>query len=172
MKLKITILFIAFISTFSIAQTKVGTVDSDYIISIMPETKIVVERAKAYGAKLDSSFSIKTKLYKEKIEDYRKKEKELGELMKKTMLTEIATLEQDIKQYQTNGNKLMQLKQSELMRPLYKLLGDAISKIAKENGYTQVFTITGNQFAYVDDKFDITDLVVASLGIKVPEVKE
>ena len=41
MKSKITVLFIALLSTISIAQTKVGTIDSDYIMSLMPEAKWV-----------------------------------------------------------------------------------------------------------------------------------
>jgi outer membrane protein len=171
MKLKITILFIAFISTFSIAQTKVGTIDSDYVMGLMPEAKIVLKRSQAYSAKLDSSFTIKVQKIQAKIEDFKKNEKEMGELMKKTMIKEISEEEQDIKKYQTNGNKLMQLKQNELMRPLYKMLSEAINSVAKENGYSQILTTTGNQFAYLDQKFDITKLVMAKLGIKEPEVK-
>jgi outer membrane protein len=172
MKSKIIILLIAFISTISIAQSKVGTIDSDYIMSLMPEAKIVMLRTQAYGAKLDSSFSLKTQNYQARVDDFKKKEKEMGELMKKTLINEIAALEQDIKKYQTNGNKLMQLKQNELMRPLYKILNDAINTVSKENGYTQVLTSTGNQFVYIDEKFDITALVMAKLGVKEPEVKK
>jgi len=172
MKLKITILFIAFISTAAIAQTKVGTIDSDYIMTLMPEAKIVSKKSQAYGAKLDSSFSLKTQNFQTRVEDFKNKEKEMGELMKKTIIKEISALEQDIKNYQTNGNKLMQLKQNELMRPLYKLLNDAINAVANENGYTQVLTITGNQFVFIDEKFDITNLVMAKLAIPEPEVKQ
>ena len=39
MKLKITVLFIVLMSTLTIAQAKVGTIDSEYIIGMMPETK-------------------------------------------------------------------------------------------------------------------------------------
>lgn len=171
MKLKITILFIAFLSTFSIAQTKTGTINNDYIINLMPEAKVVVKMSQAYGAKLDSSFSIKMKDYQTKVKDFRDKEKELGELMKKTLIKELTGLEQDIKQYQENGNKLMQLKQNELMRPLYKKLNEAIAQVVKENGYTHIL-ISSNQFAYIDEKYDITELVMAKLGVKAPEIKK
>lgn len=172
MKSKITILFIALISSISIAQTKTGTIDSDYIINIMPEAAIVIKLSQAYGAKLDSSFSIKMQDYQARVADFREKEKEMGELMKKTLVKEITALEQDIKKYQDNGSKLMQLKQNELMRPLYKKLNEAIEAISKENGYTLILTTTGNQFAYIDQKHDITKLVVAKLGLKIPEPKE
>jgi len=41
--------------------------------------------------------------------------------------------------------------------------------VAKENGYTQILTITGNEFAYIDSKFDITELVLKNLGITIPK---
>lgn len=171
MKSKITILFIALISTFSIAQTKTGTIDNDYIINIMPEAKIVIKMSQAYGAKLDSSFSIKMKDYQDRVADFRKKEKEMGELMKKTLITELTALEKDIQQYQKNGNQLMQLKQSELMRPLYKKLNAAIREVVQEKGYTHIFEKNGTQFAYIDENHDITKLVMAKLGVKAPEIK-
>jgi len=107
-------------SSIVLSQTKLGTIDNDYIINLMPEAKVVVKMSKEYGQKLDSSFSIKVTEYQAKVDDYKKNEAEYGELMKKTLVNEIMTLEQDIKKYQENGNKLMELKQNELMRPLYK----------------------------------------------------
>jgi outer membrane protein len=172
MKLKITIVFIAFISTISIAQTKLGTIDNEYIISMMPETKIIVQMTQAYGAKLDSSFTIKVNNFKAQLEDYKLKEKDMGVLEKKTIQKELTTLEDDIKKYQKNGNTLMGLKKDELMRPLYNKLNAAIATISVENGYTQILTLAGNQFAYIDRKFDITDLVISNLGIIVAAPKQ
>ncbi|MHB0756041.1 OmpH/Skp family outer membrane protein [Polaribacter sp. M15] len=169
MKSKITLFFIAFISSISVAQTKTGIINNDYIINLMPEAKIVIKRAQSYGAKLDSSFSIKMKDYQDRVADFRKKEKEMGELMKKTLIKELSALEQDIQKYQKNGSQLMQLKQAELMRPLYKKLNNAIQEVVKEKGYTLILDKNGNQFAYIDEKYDITSLVMDKLGLKAPE---
>lgn len=166
MKSNIILLFIVFLSSVAIAQTKVGTIDSEYIINLMPEAKVVVEKAQEYGKRLDSSFTIKVQGYQAKLKDYQDNEKTFSDVLKKTKVKELAALEQDIKRYQDNGNKLMQLKQSELMRPLYKKLNDAIATVSKANGYTQILTTTGNQFAYIDERFDITELVMNRLGVK------
>ncbi|QOD61241.1 OmpH family outer membrane protein [Polaribacter haliotis] len=169
MKFKFILFLIAFSSIVSVAQTKVGTINSEYIITIMPETKIAMKLSQDYGAKLDTSFTAKIEDYKAKIEDYKAKEKEMGELMKKTTQKELIALEQDIQKYKKNGTTLMQLKRDELMRPLYKKLSDVIAEVSKANGYTQVLTTSGNEFAFVDEKFDITELVVKKLGITVPK---
>ena len=169
MKSKIILLLVAFLSTVSIAQSKVGTIDSEYIVSLMPEAKIVLKRSQAYGAKLDSSFSIKVKKFQVKLKYLQDNKETLSDLMKKTKNKELAEMEADIKKYQQNGSQLLKLKQNELMRPLYNKLSEAIIEVSKANNFTQVLTITGNQFAYVDDKFDITKLVIDKLGIKNPE---
>jgi outer membrane protein len=171
MKSKVILLLVAFLSTVSIAQTKVGTIDSEYIVSLMPETKIVLEKSQAYGAKLDSSFSIKVKDFQIKLKDFQDNQGTLSDLMKKTKNKELAEMEADIKKYQQNGSQLLKLRQNELMRPLYNKLSEAIREVSKTNKFTQVLTITGNQFAYIDEAFDITGLVMNKLGIKAPENK-
>jgi outer membrane protein len=135
----------------------------------MPQSKIVVEKTQDYGAKLDSSFSIKAKDYEDKVADFRKNEAEYGELMKKTLINEITSMEQELKKYQENGNKLMQLKQNELMRPLYKLLNDAIDQVSKEYKYTQVLT---QETVSISENLTLHK-VMNKLGVKAPvEIKE
>ena len=82
MKTIFTCICIALFTTTSIAQSKVGTIDSEYIINLMPETKLALKKSQAYGIKLDSSFSIKLKEYQTKAETFKKNEKTLGILAK------------------------------------------------------------------------------------------
>lgn len=168
MKSKIICVCFIIMSTITVGQTKIGTVDSEYIISLMPETTVVMNRSQAYGAKLDSSFSVKVKKYQLKVEDFKKNEKTLGVLAKQADYNEITEMEADIKKYQLNAKKLMKIKSDELMRPLYKKLSEAIALVSKSENYTQILTISGNEFAYLDVNFDITELVIKSLGIEIP----
>jgi len=172
MKSKIIFIFIAFLSTISIAQSKVGTIDTDYIIQLMPESKVVLQRTQDYGKKLDSSFNIKLSAYSAKVEDFKKNQETLGVLAKKTTIQELTAMEEDINRYKQNGQKLLQLKQEELMRPLYKKLNDVIQEIAKAEKYTQILTVSGNQFAYIDSKFDLTEVVMTKLGIEIPKQEQ
>lgn len=167
MKKQITLIsFLFFIIINSIAQTKVGTVDSEYIISKMPEIETVNKFTEKYGKKLDSSFQIKVEEYKNKAETYKTTVKTMTDEIKKTKYTELIELENDLQKYKQNGVQLMQLKRDELLRPLYKKLTEIIAQVAKENSYTQILTTTGNQFAFLDEKFDVTELVLKKLGIE------
>ena len=169
MKLKIMLYSIVFLSTISFAQTKVGTVNSNYIVNLMPESAIAFKRTENYALKLDSTFSVKISEYRKKLDDFKKNENTLGILAKKTATEEITALETDVKNYQQNAQKLIQLKQEELMRPLYKKLSNAIQEVAKAEEFTQILTTSGNEIAYIDSKFDITELVIKKLGIAKAE---
>lgn len=167
MKLKITfIIAILSLGLTMNAQTKVGTVNSELIISKMPQLKVAQERVNNYAKKLDSTFNIKVKSYEALVAEYNKASKTISEAGKKIKLNELTILDQDLKKFQENGSKILNLRRGDFMRPLYKKVSDIITQIAKEKGYTQVLTTSGNEFAYIDPKFDITKLVLAKMGIK------
>ena len=166
MKLKITLIATLLITSLGFSQTKVGTVDTDFIMGKMPEMKDVLTRINSYGKQLDSTFQIKAKEYSDKIEAFKKVEKTISEDDKKSNINEIAVIEQEMAKFRKNGSTLIQLRRDEFMKPLYKKLNTAIQDIAKAEGYTQILSTRGNDFAYIDDRFDITSKVLAKLGIK------
>jgi len=169
--MKLRMLFIAFCLTslFATGQTKVGSIDSELIIGLMPETKEVISSLNVYAKQLDSSYQIKLKEYQGKIAAYQKLSKDVSDQFRKIKVDEIGELERSLQSNKDNGNKLIQLKRGELMRPLYKKLSDIIAEMAKAEGYTQILTSSGNEFAYIDEKFDLTLKVMNKLGIKIPE---
>lgn len=167
MKTKITLFIAILFVGFSVnSQTKLGTIDVDYIVAKMPQLKQVQERIKNYGAKLDSINNKKIKEYDTRVKAFNSDLKTLSEAAKKIRANEINLLNQDIVSFRQNGSKLMQLRKDEFMRPLYKKITELTEVIAKEKGYSQVLTTNGNNFAYLDEKHDITKLVLAKLGIK------
>ncbi|CAM1340519.1 OmpH family outer membrane protein [uncultured Tenacibaculum sp.] len=166
MKLKITFILALFFIGFTNAQTKVGTVDSELIISKMPQMKGVLQRVENYGKQLDSSFQIKATEYKTKVDSFKAEEKIMTDDDKKTRFQEIQVLEQEMAKFRQNGTAMMQIQREQSLRPLYKKVSEVIAEVAKENGYTQILTTTGNEFGYLDERFDITKLVLDKLGIK------
>ena len=132
----------------------------------MPQLKQVQERLTKYGAKLDSINSTKVASYETLVKSYKDDLPTMSEAAKKIRANEIQLLEEELNKFRNNGNQMMQLRQNEFMAPLYKKVEEVVAQIAKEKKYTQVLTTNGNQFAYIDLDHDITDLVLAKLGIK------
>lgn len=168
--MKIRLLFIAFclLGIVTNGQTKVGTINSEFIIGMMPETKKVISRLNDYAARLDSSYQVKLTEYNDKVAAFQKLDPSLSNDFKKVKIDEITEMETNLQQSQKNGNNLINLKRDELMKPLYKILSNAITEVANADGYTQVLTSSGNEFAFIDNNFDITEKVMAKLGIKIP----
>ena len=161
------ILFL-FICVSGMAQTKVGTIDVDYIISKLPELTTIQTQMVSYGKELDNELQTKLTNYDNEVKAYQTGEAGFTEAQKQEKQTAILGLEDDINKFQQNGNQLVQLKRDELLRPSYQKIGASLQKIAKSNGYTQVLQ-TNNTLVYVDPAFDLTRLVLADLGIKIEE---
>ena len=168
MKMKYISIIATFIfCTLSVnGQSKVGTVNVNDILLKLPELAEVETAVATYKADLEKTLNEKVTTYKNKAELYKKNADTYSDVMKKTMSEELYGLENDIKKFQQNGGKLTQLRQDELLRPLYAKISSMIETVAKAQNYTQILTVDGNEFAYADAKLDITTIVKTKLGIK------
>lgn len=163
--LKIAFLFLC---VTGFAQSKVGTIDVDYIISQMPELSSVQKQIEDYGNGLDSNLLKKLAEYQTAIDKYKTDEVSLTINQKKGRQDSILAMENDIQKFQQNGNQLIVLKQEEYLKPLYEKIGIALEKIAKAEGYTQVL-MRNNDVVYIDNRFDLTLAVLKELGIEIKE---
>ncbi len=148
--------------------SKVGTIDVDYILSKMPEITTVRAGVETYGKGLDGELSGKLAKYDSLIKGYQANQATYGEAIKKGKQDEIIALETEMQQFRQNSVQLIQLKQQELMQPLYQKVGAALEVVAQEGGYSQVLT-SNSTVAYLDPQFDLTILVMKKLGIPTEE---
>lgn len=167
MNTKVLILVFLFTSIVS-AQTKVGTINTEYILSKMPEFEQVQKKLETYGKTLDTGLKEKFDEYQTKVKDYSEKEATYTDALKKLKQKDIMKLEEDIQKLRTNSSKLLQVRQDELLRPLYNKIGQEVEKIVKAEGFTQIFN-ENNSLIYIDPKFDITTKVMKSMGISTEE---
>lgn len=160
-----------FISVSVFAQTKVGTVDSEYLLASLPELNEVQENIETYGGELDSQFKEMVGNYQGKVDEFQSLKDTVSDADRKAKQDVIVGIEQDIQKFRQNSQQLIQIRRNELMRPLYTKIGTAIDAVAKEKGYTQVLTL-GNAVAYFDPKHDITQAVADNLGIELKQQEQ
>ena len=153
------------ISLEVVAQSKVGTIDTEFIIGKMPELIKVQEDMKAYNSKLEEDLNAKAIDYQAKVKDYQDGFEAMTDPMKKLKQDEIITLENDIAKFRQNASKLVPLQQNSLLQPLYQKIGTALEEVAKAEGYTQVLTVSNSGLAYLDPNYDLTNTVLTKLGI-------
>ncbi len=166
---KLSIIIIAIIFSIQLnAQSKVGTVDIEYILSTMPQLDQLRADVKSYNDGLENQSKLKIKTYQTLIDSYQQNESSYTEAIKKEKQSEIIALENDIKKFQQNSNKLAQLKQDELVQPLYQMIGEALNTVSKAENFTQVFTINNN-IVYLDPNMDLTLKVMKKMGLTIPK---
>lgn len=152
------------ISLSALAQNKVGTIDSDLVISSLDEVAQVQKDLEAYGAELDKQFKDLVNKYQTAVKAYQDAEATATEDDRKTKQEEIVGMEQDIQRFRQNSQGLIQIRQNELMQPLYQKVGQALNQVAQEQNYSQVFTLSSG-VAYFDPEHDLTQAVADKLGV-------
>ena len=167
--LLLSLLFV--FSAVSAQESKVGTIDIDYILSLMPELSEVQEQVKAYQTELSDGYSEKLAQYEKALKDYRDNESLLTLMQKKSKEDSLVVMQNELGQYQQNGNQLLALRQEDFMQPLYTKVGQSLERVAEAGGYTQVL-LRDNNVVYIDNRFDLTLAVLKDLGIEAPKEQE
>lgn len=164
---KIAFVFL-FLSAYTLvqSQSKVGTVEVDYILSKMPELTVVNDSINAYGTRLDTQIQGKIDQYQKLVDAYNAGEATFTQEQIQEKQLEIYTLENEINKVRQNAIQLLQIRDNELKRPLYEKIGASMEKIAKAEKYTQIFSIDmESDLVYVDPAYDITTAILKDLGL-------
>ncbi len=161
-------ILLLFISITGFAQSKVGTVDIDFILSKMPELPEIQKQIEEYGKGLDADYNKNLEIYNALVKAYTDGEAGFTETIKKEKQQEILTAENELGLFQQNGTKLINIKRDELVRPLYQKIGVALESIAKAEGFSQVLQLDAT-VVYVDSNYDLTLKVLKELGVEIPK---
>ncbi|MGB7786540.1 MAG: OmpH family outer membrane protein [Salinimicrobium sp.] len=165
MKKILIVLGLALFSFSMNAQTKVGTIDADYILAQLPEMTQVNEELKAYGQEMRKDFDSTVTKYQNLVKDYQEKQSEYSETEKKQKEEEIITLESGLKGFNQKLPLMIQMRRNELTKPLFEKINAAMLKVIERDGYTHVLHAGGNSLAFAEEKYDITEKVLTELGI-------
>ena len=162
------LVLLVFILNDTFAQ-KFGYVDTDYILSQMPEyseAKVEIEKvSKAWEQEIQEMYKgieeLETSLQAEEVL--------LTKEMKDDRLKEIDLKWDEVKAYQKKVfgfDGLFFLKKKELIKPVQDQVFDAVEKVAKNHRLQIVFDKSGDLvMIYTDPVHDYTDYVLEELGL-------
>lgn len=152
---------------FAQKALKVGHINGQEIISLMPERTEAENQIKTFGEQLGKDIESLQVELNNKYNDFQNNEKNYTELIKKSKVEEIQNLQARIQEYQKNAQQEFQKKEAELMKPIIEKAQNAIKEVAKANGFTYILDISAGGVLYEsEDANDISTLVKAKLGIK------
>jgi outer membrane protein len=163
-----------FASLTFFAQTssvKFAFVDSDYILSNVPEYQQALKETEDLSVKwqkdIEAAFQEIDALYKK----FQNDAPLLSDEMRKKRENEIVNKEKDAKDLQKKrfgvDGDLFQ-KRQELLKPIQDKIFSAIEKRAGDKGYTFVFDRADNaSILFADSRVDISNDILSDMGIKV-----
>ena len=169
MKKFILFIFILLSSMGQLSAQKWGYVDTEYILTKIPEYKEAQDEINT----LSLSWQQETaNMYKDIEAMYNKLQAEevlLTKEMREERLAEIKQKEEEVKEYHKKVfgfEGLFFLKKKELIKPVQDRVFEAVEKVAKDNRLQMVFDKSGELvLIYTDPIHDYTDYVLEELGL-------
>ena len=148
------------------AQSKIGYISTEELISIMPETAKADSNLQQFRNALVQNAQEKQNTLESAIEKFNKDSSTMTTARKEVQRTELQKMLQDLQGEEQRIQQQLQQKQQELIGPINKKAYDAIQAVAKENGYGYVFEKQALLVAPPGE--DIIQLVAKKLQIKLP----
>lgn len=171
MRKKLMLALVAVFACFAAeAQTgmKIGYAEVDYILSQLPDIKQVESDLQAYNTQLQNQLQSKYQEYQQKGAAYQQGAPSMIEAVRKEKEQELTDLGSRLQQFERDAQASAQKKQSELMAPLFKKVGDTINAVAAENGYDYILSsgVGGVDIVlFAKEEHDISDIVLKKLGV-------
>ncbi|MCR4829683.1 MAG: OmpH family outer membrane protein [Bacteroidales bacterium] len=161
----LVVLFAFGTTTYAQKANKFGHINSADLMQIMPGKE---EAQAAFQAEVevhDTQLKAMQEELQKKYNDYMEKQSQMSDLIRSTKEQEIRELGSRIETYQQNAQELLQAKEKELLQPIIDRAKQAISDVAKENGYTYIFDSSTGTLLYQPESDDIMPLVKKKLGL-------
>lgn len=166
---KIAILMVVVaLSTSATAQKgiKVGHINSNDLLSAMPERTVVQKELEDYAGQLKVTLDAMRKEYETKVGDFQAKQDVMTDVIKENKIKEITDLEKRIGEFQQTAEADLQKKEQTLLQPIIDKAKTAINDVAKEDGYTYVLDSSVGVVLYSVEGDDLLPKVKTKLGIQ------
>jgi outer membrane protein len=150
--------------TFASAQSKIAHIDTQKLISEMPEVvaaqKQLEQLEKTYTTEIENTY----KEFQTKAQTYSADAANQTDVTNQARQKELETMQQNINQYRETAAQDLQKKQVEMMRPLYDKAKVAIEKVAAAQGFDYVLDASAGGSVIMAKGKDLMADVKADLG--------
>ena len=150
---------------------KIGFTSTEYVLSLLPAAKKIQQELSDYNDQLSAQMKAKEKTFQEKFAAYQQTANTMTELIKKDKERELQSLEASLRQFQQDAQTSFADKQQKLLEPLLEDIRAAIQKVAEEHNFTHILnSSTGglDVLLYAKKEYDVSNLVLAKLGVQPP----
>jgi outer membrane protein len=157
---------VAFLSTINAQNIKIGHINSQELLALMPEIKKADADLKVYAKSFEDQLETMSKEYQKKMGKYQAQEKTMTDAVKEVKQKEITDLGARIESTQKSAEEKVVAKKQEIFKPILDKAEKAIKEVAKEKGFDYVFDVSTGSVLVTRDADNMLPLVKAKLGIQ------
>jgi len=162
--LLLTTLMIALPMTVTFAQSKIAHIDTQKLISEMPEVIAAQKQIQALEKTYTNDIENSIKEYTAKAQAYEAEARNQTDIVNQARQNEMQSMQQNIQTYRETATQDLQKKQAEMMRPLYDTAIAAIEKVAAAQGFEYVLDASAGGGVLVSKGKDLEAEVKVELG--------
>jgi outer membrane protein len=156
--------------TYSFAQLKIGHIDTQEILKLMPERDSAAKVYEKFNVEINKNFESMNAVYTNLLDTYTKQKDSLSAFIVKAKEAELMDMRGKIQNFQEVAQQELDKKQIDLMTPIMAKLKSAIKAVAEANKFTYILDTQAQGATVVyfpeDESLNILPLVKAKLGIK------
>ena len=163
---KIFVFAIASLMAFTAGAQKIGRVNFNELVMLMPEMDAARETIAASQKEAEETYAAMVEEYQGKVTQYQQKNASWTAAIKESKEKELMDIQNRIQEFQQTISQELQQKQAELMNPIMEKAQKAVQDLAKAQGIVAVFD-SGSALYF--DETAVVDLTAAArkaLGIK------
>ena len=147
------------------AQNKLGYINSNELLTLMPESKEMQTELESFAKGLESQLIAMQAEGETKFSEYQQGEATMSELVKQDKVRELESIQQRIGEFQQNAQQALAAKEQELITPILDKAREAIEDVAEEGNFTYIFDASTGNILYAKENENILPLVKAKLGL-------
>lgn len=155
-----------FAGNFANAQTKIGHINFNAVIDLMPETKTVSAQIQAYQKTFIDVLTGMNNEYTTKGQDFQKNQATMTDAIRSQKGAELQDMQKRMSDYQTDAQQKVEAKKNELGKPLFDKATAAVQAVAKEKGYAYVLDSSQVSLLVSPEADDLMAAVKLKLGLK------
>ena len=163
--MKKLILMLALALPMLASAQKIGHVNSQEIMALMPETKKMGEKLDSLQTSYENQLANMQEEFNKELTEFQQQQTTMTAGVKEFRQQELAEMEQRMQMFYQTIQKDLQAKQVEYLQPVQNKLLEAINKVGKAQGCTYVMD-KASMLYIAPDALDLTSAVRAELGIK------
>lgn len=163
MKKVLLVIVISLCGLVSNAQTKMGYVNSKQILTAIPEIKKIDSSLNSYKNSINNQLEKMGNDFKSKADGFIKDSASYLPSIKELKRKELSEDVEKIQKFKEQAEKDLKDLQEKMYFPVLDRINKSIQKIAKEGKYDYIIDVSVNSFVYVNNKLDLTDLVIKNI---------